>query len=273
MAAYDVLAPHYDAVTGDPATESAFIGEIIAGRHGQAATLLDVACGTGGITALLAGTYRVSGLDISPGMLAVARAKLPGRTPLYLADMSRFRLDVKFDAIVSAYQGVNHLLSISAWKDFFGCASEHLTDAGVLVFDIATVGHLVTMANSPSIVQQFGDNYLRIRVRMTGRMVFDWRIEVFELQRDGKYKLITQSVQTRSFPLARIREALRPGFGRIEQLDGAGNPVGEDHDESADRIWFVCTRPARPRATGASRERSVRGSRDQRAAGVRRANG
>jgi len=252
MAAYDLLSPHYDAVTGDSAAESAFIGEIIARRRSEAATLLDVACGTGSITALLAGTYRVSGLDKSPGMLAVAREKLAGGTPLYLADMSRFRLDARFDAIVCAYQGVNHLLSLSAWTDFFDRASEHLTDRGVLVFDIATVSHLVTMASIPGIVQQFGDNYLRLKVCTADRIVFEWRIEVFELQRDGKYKLITQAIKTRSFPLASIREALRPRFARVEQLDGVGDPVGAGHDDSTDRIWFVCTRPVRSRVRRAA---------------------
>ena len=96
MAVYDLLAPHYDAVTGDSATEAAFLRDIIGRRHSQAATLLDLGCGTGSMTALLAGPYQVSGLDISPGMLAIARDKLPGRTPLYLADMTSFRLDARF---------------------------------------------------------------------------------------------------------------------------------------------------------------------------------
>ena len=111
MAVYDLLAPHYDAVTGDSAAEAAFVHDIIRRRHRRAATVLDLACGTGSMTALLAGAYQVSGLDISPGMLAVARQKLPVLTPLYLADMSSFRLDVTFDVIVCAYQGINHLLT------------------------------------------------------------------------------------------------------------------------------------------------------------------
>src|SRR6266480_3335635 len=90
MADYDLLARHYDAVTGDSSTETAFIDSLIRQCNGQAVTLLEVACGTGGIIAPLAGRYKVSGLDISPGMLAVARAKLPEGTPLYLADMSGY---------------------------------------------------------------------------------------------------------------------------------------------------------------------------------------
>src|SRR5919108_5992578 len=179
MATYDRLAPYYDAVTGDSSTEAALIQDIIERRHNGALTLLDVACGTGAITAPLSRSYQVSGLDISPGMLAMARGKLPRGTPLYQADMTSFALSTRFDAIVCAYQGVNHLLSLSAWKSFFGCACRHLSPGGVFVFDIATVGYLITMTSIPKIVQQFGGNYLRITVSSADGSVFRWHIEVF----------------------------------------------------------------------------------------------
>jgi len=240
MADYDLLAPHYDAVTGDSATEAAFIHDIIERRHGQAATLLDLACGTGGITALLAGAYQVSGLDISPGMLALAREKLPRGTQLYLADMTGFRLDARFDVIVCAYQGLNHLLSLAAWQSSFDCACDHLNDGGLFVFDIATVSHLDQMASVPQIVQEFAGHYLLIRVRTADGMIFDWHIEVYELQPDGRYRLLTQTVALRSFPLADIREALRARFTSVEIIS-AGDSADNDHE---DRIWFACTKPA-----------------------------
>ena len=236
MAVYDLLAPHYDAVTGDSATEAAFIRDIIERRHSQAATLLDLACGTGSITALLAGAYQVSGLDISPGMLAMAREKLPGGTQLYLADMTSFRLDASFDVIVCAYQGINHLLSLDAWQSSFDCVGEHLNRGGLFVFDIITVGHLDQMAAGPRIVQEFAGNYLLIQVRTADGMVFDWHIEVYELQPDGRYRLLTQTVALRSFPLADIREALRANFASVEIISVGGSADNEDED----RIWFAC---------------------------------
>jgi SAM-dependent methyltransferase len=232
MADYDLLAPHYDAVTGDSATEAAFIRDLIERRHGQAATLLDLACGTGSITALLAGAYRVSGLDISPGMLALAREKLPGSTRLYLADMTSFRLDARFDVVLCAYQGLNHLLSLAAWESSFDRTREHLNPGGLFVFDITTVSHLDQLAGGPRIVQEFAGNYVLIRVRTADGTVFDWHIEVYELQPDGRYRLITQTVSLRSFPLADIQEALRARFTGIEM-------IGDQ-----DRIWFACTKPA-----------------------------
>ena len=240
MAVYDLLAPHYDAVTGDSAPEAAFIRDIIERRHGRAVTLLDLGCGTGGITALLAGAYQVSGLDISPAMLAVAREKLPGGTQLYLGDMTSFRLDARFDVIVCAYQGINHLLSLAAWQSSFDCACEHLNRGGLFVFDIITPGQLEQLAAGPRIVQEFAGNYLLIRVRTADGMVFDWHIEVYELQPDGRYRLLTQTVALRSFPLADIRAALRARFASVEIISVGGSSDNEDQD----RIWFACRKAA-----------------------------
>jgi len=240
MADYDLLASHYDAVTGDSAMEAAFIHGIIEQRHRQAATLLDLACGTGSITALLAGAYRVSGLDISPAMLALAREKLPGQARLYLADMTSFRLDARFDVVVCAYQGLNHLLSPAAWQSCFDRAWEHLNRGGLFVFDIATPGHLERMASVPRIVQEFAGNYLLIRVRTADGTVFDWHIEVYELTRDGRYRLLTQTIALRSFPPADIREALRARFSSVEIISDGNSTDTQDED----RIWFACRKPA-----------------------------
>jgi SAM-dependent methyltransferase len=221
MAVYDLLAPYYDAVTGDSAAEAAFIHDIVERRHSQAATLLDLACGTGSITGLLAGAYEVSGLDISPGMLAVARGKVPSGTELYLDDMTSFRLAARFDVIVCAYQGINHLLSL-------------------FVFDITTLSHLQRMASIPQVVEEFAGNYLLIQVRTADGMVFDWDIEVYELQQDGKYRRLTQTISLRSFPLPDIWEALRARFTSIEIISD-GNSADT---QGEDRIWFVCRKPA-----------------------------
>ena len=241
-ATYDPLAAHYDAVVGDCATEAAFIRGLIEQRRGRTTTLLDVACGTGGIAALLARAYQVSGLDISPGMLAVAGRKLPAGTPLYQADMACFRLDASFDAVVCAYQGVNHLLRFPDWESFFDRAREHLNGTGVFVFDIATLGHLRAESGAPWLTQQFGDNYLRIRVRAGSGAVFEWQIEVYELQPDGRYRLLEQTVRMRSFPVARIRGALARRFAHVEVVNDEGTPVSPAGADDEQRIWFACTR-------------------------------
>jgi cyclopropane fatty-acyl-phospholipid synthase-like methyltransferase len=173
-------------------------------------------------------------------MLAVAREKLPAGTPLHLADMTSFTLSARYDAIICAYQGVNHLLSLAAWRSFFGCAYRHLNAGGVLVFDIATVRYLMAMASAAKIVQQFADHYLLIRVHTTDGVLFEWHIEVFERQRDGQYRLLTQVVRMRSFPVKEIRAALRRQFTGIEVIGGDDHSADQ---HGADRIWLACAKP------------------------------
>jgi len=239
VATYDLLAPHYDAVTGDSSTEVAFIDSIIRNALPRPVTLLEVACGTGGILASLAGTYRVTGLDISPGMLAVARGKLPAGTPLHVADMSCFELDAKFDAIICVYHGINHLVEFPSWTGFFDCACGHLNDGGVLVFDIITIDTLKMMTGSPEMVQQFDGHSLHLTVRAAGESVFDWDIKVLAAQRDGRREVLTEVIRTASFPPEEIRNALSERFAGIEIIESDGG-VGGDGEN---RIWFVCTMP------------------------------
>ncbi len=240
MAAYDLLAAHYDAVTGDSATEVNFIDGIINHVRNGVVTLLDVACGTGGIIAPLAARYQVSGLDISPAMLAVARAKLPAETPLYLADMSSFDLGATFDAIVCVYHGINHLLDFSEWEGFFDCAYRHLNGGGVLIFDMITLPDLEKMASGPCTAQQFGDNYLLTTVRASGQVIFDWDVEVFERQSSGKYVLIPQVIRTTSFARDKVLKALDERFSHISTVVSDGSIAGDDNEN---RTWFACTKP------------------------------
>ena len=240
MVAYDSLAAHYDAVTGDSATETSFVNGIIERARRGAVTLLEVACGTGAVIAPLAARYQVSGLDISSAMLAAAREKLPDGTPLYLADMSRFELGATFDAIVCVYHGINHLLDFSKWQGFFDCSYRHLNEGGVLIFDIITIDSLKMMARTSQPAQRFGDNYLLTRVRASCEGVFDWDIEVFELQPSGSYRLLTDVIRTASFPQDKIRKALSEKFSDVVTIDSDGGVV---NDDSENRTWFVCTKP------------------------------
>jgi cyclopropane fatty-acyl-phospholipid synthase-like methyltransferase len=239
MAMYDLFAPHYDAVTGDSASEAAFIDHILRRAYPQPVTLLEVACGTGGIIGSLADRYQVAGLDISPAMLAVARAKLPTGTPLHLADMSRFSLGARFDAVICVYHGINHLLGFPAWESFFDRVLEHLNEGGIFIFDVLTPDNLQKMTSAPEMVQRFGDNCLRVTVQTSDGTVFGWNFEVLELQPDGTYKSLTEVIDTTSFPPAQIRAALSERFAGVKMIESDGSLAGEGED----RTWFVCAGP------------------------------
>ena len=70
--------------------------------------------------------------------------------------------------------------------------------------------------------------------------IFSWHVEVFELQPDGCYRLLTETVRMRSYGLDQIRAALRLRFADLETIDGAGQPVADD---DPGRIWLSCVKP------------------------------
>ena len=109
-------------------------------------TVLDLACGTGLPTVLMAKRgYRMVGVDRSEDMLRVLRAKetaLPVRT--LRADMTDFRLDSPVDAGICLYDSINYLLSGEELVECFSCVRQALADGGLFVFDMNTVYSLST---------------------------------------------------------------------------------------------------------------------------------
>ncbi|MFI8521249.1 class I SAM-dependent methyltransferase [Streptomyces sp. NPDC085481] len=78
-AAFDAIAPTYDATRGGTARAAAF-AEQLAALLDPAEPVLDIGVGTGIVAAeLTARGHRVCGIDLSPGMLAHARARLGAR--------------------------------------------------------------------------------------------------------------------------------------------------------------------------------------------------
>src|SRR4051812_6824552 len=114
MIPYDRFSRFYDIVMGDRSEAAEFIRELILQSKPQAKTVLEIGCGTGTIIGALGRSYEVTGLDLSPSMLALARKRLP-HVRFYRQDMTRFRLGKRFDVCVSAFDSINHLLRFSDW--------------------------------------------------------------------------------------------------------------------------------------------------------------
>lgn len=96
-------APTYDRVS-EPQLEWA--GDVLARLQGLAhdATVLDVGCGTGRVTELLAGLVprgRVLAVDASSEMVELAAERLGARAEVSSRDVLELQLDGEVDAIVS----------------------------------------------------------------------------------------------------------------------------------------------------------------------------
>jgi SAM-dependent methyltransferase len=126
----------YDAVYSwkDYAREAALVHELVQARKPGAATLLDVACGTGAHLAELRRWYRCEGLDLDPGLLAVARERLPD-VPLHQGDMRDFDLGRRFDAVTCLFSSIGYMRSIEELEAAVAAMARHLEPGGVLVVE------------------------------------------------------------------------------------------------------------------------------------------
>jgi SAM-dependent methyltransferase len=125
----------YDAVYSfkDYEAESRRLRAVIEERSPGAATLLDVACGTGKHLEQLRAWYEVSGLDLDSQLLALARERL-AVVELHEGDMTAFSLGRRFDVVTCLFSSIGYVGTVERKKGYenliarFG--AERLTLAG-----------------------------------------------------------------------------------------------------------------------------------------------
>lgn len=148
------LARFYDLLVGekDYRAEVRYL-EALARRFGRSngRSWLDVACGTGRHLEFLRHRYEVTGVDLSPAMLRVARQRLP-QSRLVRADMRAFDLHESFDVVSCLFSAIGHLRNEQELAAAFANFFRHLKPGGVAIVEpwidpsIFTPGylHLVT---------------------------------------------------------------------------------------------------------------------------------
>lgn len=145
MSGYMGAARIYDAVNSD-IDYNAWAEFIDRGlrRFGadrsEAELVLDLACGTGRLThAMAALGYDMTGIDISPEMLEIARERCAEDGALLLCqDMREFELYGTVGAVVCSLDSVNHLTEDGDVEECFAHVHNYLVPGGVFIFDINT---------------------------------------------------------------------------------------------------------------------------------------
>lgn len=142
MSAYETLAGRYDALTQDVPYEKflAFYLRLLKKYRCTAQTVLDLACGTGSLSVLLAQAgCRVIGADCSEQMLTEAAQKTQGmeNAPFFiLQKMQNLRLPEQVDAAICCLDGINYLTSPADCKKAFRRVYDALRPGGLFIFDI-----------------------------------------------------------------------------------------------------------------------------------------
>jgi ubiquinone/menaquinone biosynthesis C-methylase UbiE len=134
-----LLAPHYDAlyaVMRDPSGDAAFYRALAQEIGGP---VLELGCGTGRVLLPIAALgIPCVGLDASPAMLAVLRAKNPPpNVELVEARMEAFDLGArKFPLVTCPFRAFQHLLTVDAQLAALANVRRHLAPGGAFALDV-----------------------------------------------------------------------------------------------------------------------------------------
>ena len=151
MDAYHNLAASYDRLTNDVdyvATVD-FYEQILAREGLRPRTCVDLACGTGSVTEILARKgYEVTGVDMSEEMLTVAASKVMDleRLPMFSCQrLEQLRLPRAVDMAVCALDSLDYILDPADCAEAIRRAYKVLNPGGIFIFDVNTPEKLRAM--------------------------------------------------------------------------------------------------------------------------------
>ena len=99
-------------------------------------TSLDIGCGTGVLCEILHNAgIRASGMDLSEGMIAIARENNPD-IHYDVANMVTYRPDRQFDLVTCTGDALNHIISLDDIETIFQNVFSYMSPGGHFIFDI-----------------------------------------------------------------------------------------------------------------------------------------
>lgn len=239
MGAYEALAVSYDRLTNDVDYEAtvAFYNEILKREGLHPRTVVDLACGTGSVTAILARQgLQVTGVDMSEEMLTVAMEKVMDmeNPPRFVCQkLQKLWLPRGVDLAVCALDSLDYVTNPENCKESIRRVYKALNPGGIFIFDVNTPEKLRAM-DSQVFLDEDDDVYCVWRgefdeqsnICSYGMDLFQRRGEVwersFEEHREYAYsqEQLTEYLKTAGFThikvyADRLFEAPRPGEQRI----------------------------------------------------------
>lgn len=242
MAQYQDFASVYDRLMHqdiDYGRWCDYIENIFAERGISPDAVLEIACGSGNITrCMLDRGYDITGVDISSDMLAVAASKL-GADRLVCADMSKFRSERQYDAVLCMIDGVNYLITPDAVINTFKNVRKTLKDGGVFIFDISSQYKLQNILGNETFIHSEPDVFYSWQNRYVPKYnISDMLLNFFVKEGRGYKRFEERHIQRGWHEKQLVKMLKMAGFTDI----GVYNELTFDGPEKdSQRLVFVCS--------------------------------
>lgn len=245
MSGYSAFARYYDQLTAniDYKKRGEYFHSIIQKfKTTKENILLDLACGTGSISEVMAGLgYDVIGVDNSDEMLGMAIEKKfdSGLNIQYLCqDMRKLDMFGTIDITICALDSINHLASLNDVRKVFENVAFFSELGGLFIFDVNTVyKHRIVLADN-TFTYETDDVYCvweNTLNRETDEVKMN--LEFFEREENGLWSRSSDSFSEKAYSENDIEELLSQcGF---ELLGKYGDDTFDSPAEDCQRIVYT----------------------------------
>ena len=162
----------------DYSKEFSFIKKIIKKHLKNPTNLMDLGCGTGEYSKLMTKLkLKVLGVDMSSHMLSIAKKKNKNNKNLKFlkSNISKLKLDKKFDIITALFHILSYQTSKKNIKNFFYNSQKNLKKNGILIFDF-----------------WYKEGVLNLKEPLRIRKVEDKKFSIYRITNSKWYKKIDQ---------------------------------------------------------------------------------
>ncbi len=202
--------------------------------------VLELGCGTGKLTRLLAGRgYDMIGVDLSGEMLELAMAQNEDGRILYLQqDMREFELYGTVRAIVSICDSMNYLTEYEELVQVLRLANNYLDPGGVFIFDMNTPYKYREVLGEQTIAENreegsfIWENYFDEEQEIN-----EYDLTLFIREEDGRYRKYEETHFQRAYDNETVKRAVEEAgmeLAAIYEACGRKAP-----GENSERIYFV----------------------------------
>ena len=204
--------------------------------------LLDLGCGTGSMTELLAKQgYDMIGVDLSDSMLDIAMEKRAqsGHNILYLQqDMREFELYGTVRAVICLCDSLNYLLEEDDLLTTFKLVNNYLDPNGLFIFDFNTVYKYETVIGDSTIAENREDcSFIWENYYDPEEQVNQYDLTLFIKEEDDLFRRYEETHFQRAYEIETVRKLIEEAGMKWEGVFDV--ETGKEPTACSERIYII----------------------------------
>lgn len=215
--------------------------------------VLDLGCGTGSMTELLAARgYDMIGVDASEEMLelAVEKREQSGHDILYLLqDMREFELYGTVRAVISICDSMNYITEEEELLQVFQLVNNYLDPGGIFLFDMNTIYKYEQLLAENTIAENreegsfIWENYYDPEEQLN-----EYDLTLYIREEDDRYSRYEETHLQRAYPVKRVLELLqKAGMQVLKVIDCE---TLKEPQETSERVYILAREQGKQPAPG-----------------------